>query len=70
MHWNHSKITPKHTETLVEMTWGLVHATILDKTGRIGWLQSLQKMPLKYAIFSTVLSKIVYEVIRVFWQEY
>ena len=26
---------------------------------RVGRLQSLEKMPLKYAIFSTVLSKIV-----------
>ena len=34
--------------------------------GRIGRLRSLEKMPPKYAIFSTVLSKIVYKVIRVF----
>ena len=34
--------------------------------GRIGRLQSLEKMTPKKAIFSTVLSKIVYKVIRVF----
>ena len=34
--------------------------------GRIGRLRRLEKMPPKYAIFSTVLSKIVYKVIRVF----
>ena len=34
--------------------------------GGISLLRSLEKMPPKYAIFSTVLSKIVYKVIRVF----
>ena len=38
--------------------------------GRTGTATMFRKMLSKYTIFSTVLSKIVYKVIRVFWQEY
>ena len=38
--------------------------------GRTGTATTFRKMLSKYTIFSTVLSKIVYKVIRVFWQEY
>ena len=38
--------------------------------GGTGTATMFRKMLSKYTIFSTVLSKIVYKVIRVFWQEY
>ena len=38
--------------------------------GRTSTATMFRKMPSKYTIFSTVLSKIVYKVIRVFSQEY
>ena len=68
-----------YANELLKMPWTSIYLASLElddpktllpggggEEGRIGRLRSLEEMPPKYAIFSTVLSKTVYKEMRVF----